>query len=677
MSNRLQHESSPYLQQHAGNPVDWYPWGEEAFEKAQAENKVVLVSIGYSSCHWCHVMEHESFDDPATAEFMNKHFVNIKVDREERPDIDQIYMDAVQAMTGSGGWPLNVFLTPEKLPFYGGTYFPPQRAYNRISWLELLENIRENWERNPQDIQTQAGNLLQYLQNANQTSISGTAPTRELLHSAAQQIMKLADTEWGGFGRAPKFPQTMTITWLMRQYYFLKKEDNGESEETEKLLEQAVLSLDSMHKGGIYDHLGGGFARYSVDALWHAPHFEKMLYDNALLVLAYTEAWKLTGKKSFKNAIHATIRFVLHDWLDARGGFYSAYDADSEGHEGKFYTWTKAEIAGIIGDENMTRKFCEHYQVKEGGNWEGTNILWLNRNDWPDDELDSELETARQKLLENRQHRIKPLLDDKIILYWNALMISALCKASQAWPGEGWMDAALQTVNRIETGFRRAEGLYAHHIKDKHQGVPAFLDDLAQYGLALMDCTETTGDFTYLDKAIDIVEYLMANFREPGGVFFHYASGQTADLVIQKKELYDGATPAANSTMAHLLWKAGKMAGKPEWINHAAAMCSAVATAFGSYPTSFSNWGMLAQFMVYGYKELVIIGNEAEDNARSILTNYLPALSVMASQTPVLSGKYPSMSGKKMQNESITYYVCEDFVCKEPLNSRDKALEVL
>ncbi len=677
MPNRLKLETSPYLQQHANNPVDWFPWGEEAFRKAREENKVVLVSIGYSSCHWCHVMEHESFDDPVVADYMNKHFVNIKVDREERPDIDQIYMDAVQAISGSGGWPLNVFLTPEKIPFFGGTYYPPHRAYNRISWREVLQNIHDAWLNTPEEILQQAGNLLKYLQNANQTDIAHSYPTAAGMLKAADQVMKQADREWGGFGRAPKFPQTMTITWLLRQYHFMQKQEkSGTSGDSEALLDHALVSLDRMHKGGIYDHLGGGFARYSVDALWHAPHFEKMLYDNALLISAYVEGWKLSQKKSFRQAIHETIGFVLRDWLAPDGGFYSAYDADSEGTEGLYYTWEKSEIEALLNEE-LAALFCDHYHVTEKGNWEETNILWLNRNGWPDENTNAKLEEAKKILLEHRQNRIKPLLDDKIILSWNAMMLTAMLKAWQVWPEREWMEAVNRTVNFIEEKFKNDDGGYVHHVKDKHRGVRAFLDDLAEYGLALCELSETTGELKWLDKVQEIVNYIETRFAASDSVFFHFADIHAEDLILQKKELYDGATPAANSSAAHLFWKAGKLLGKREWIERSEAMVAAVTNAIEGYPTSFANWGMLAQFMAHEYKELVIIGPEAESSRKEILKLYRPEKCLLSSKKEVVEEKYPQISGKLIRNNRTTYYVCEDFVCKNPLNSLQEALHII
>jgi uncharacterized protein YyaL (SSP411 family) len=371
--NRLIHETSPYLLQHAYNPVQWFPWGEEALQSALAQDKPILVSIGYAACHWCHVMERESFEDDATAALMNEYFINIKIDREERPDLDHIYMDALQAMNGNGGWPLNVFLTPEGKPFYGGTYFPPVRAYNRASWKEVVESIHQAWTERREEIVTQANNLTTHLAQSNnfgQASIDGASLlfTKDSLFSIAKNALNSADTIWGGFGKAPKFPQSFTILYLLRYYHFTRDEAS---------LQQALLSLDKMMEGGIYDQLGGGFARYSTDSEWLAPHFEKMLYDNALLISVYSEAYQLTGNLSYRDTIEQTMEFVRRELLSPEGGFYAALDADSEGVEGKFYTWSAEEIDQLLGEE--TSLFKEFYDVKPEGNWEHTNILWVTK----------------------------------------------------------------------------------------------------------------------------------------------------------------------------------------------------------------------------------------------------------------------------------------------------------
>jgi len=437
-TNRLAKENSPYLLQHAHNPVDWYPWGDEALQRAKAEDKPILVSIGYSSCHWCHVMERESFEDETTAAIMNQHFVNIKIDREERPDLDHVYMDALQAMTGSGGWPLNIFLTPELKPFYGGTYFPPVKVHNRGSWKDVLSGVSTAYNERRSEIEAQANELLAHLENANsfgiEKGLSIDIPVEELfLQKHADEmfanIMQTADKEWGGFGRAPKFPQTFTIRYLLQYYHFT---GNNEA------LEQACLSLDKMIEGGIYDHVGGGFARYSTDTEWLAPHFEKMLYDNALIVMALSEAYQLTKKELYKKTIIETLRFVENQMTSAEYGFYSALDADSEGVEGKYYTWTKAEVDEILKQNSYL--FCRYYDITDHGNWEEVNIprtkkaaeVFCAENGLDTVVFYEQMEKCLQQLLFEREKRTRPLLDDKLILSWNALMNSAYSKAFAA-----------------------------------------------------------------------------------------------------------------------------------------------------------------------------------------------------------------------------------------------------
>jgi len=467
--NRLIHESSPYLLQHAQNPVDWYPWGEEALERARKEDKPILVSIGYAACHWCHVMERESFEDAAIASIMNEHFINIKIDREERPDLDHIYMDAVQAISGSGGWPLNVFLTPEAKPFYGGTYFPPVQAHNRSSWREVLLGIHAAFTERRNEINAQAENLTEHLTHSNSFGLKiGKGPQdvkavkSESLQTIAQQLLENADRVWGGFGNAPKFPQTFSIQFLLRHYHFT---------EDQSALDQALLSLDKMIYGGIYDQIGGGFARYSTDKAWFAPHFEKMLYDNALLVAVMSEAYQLTQHELYAKAIRQTLAFIEREMLDASGGFYSALDADSEGVEGKFYTWTKAEINTLLGEDAAI--FCAYYNITEEGNWEHSNILWVKtgassfagEHGIDIQALQTLLEKSGRILMKARDQRIRPALDDKILLGWNALMNQAYSKAFAALGEESYRQRAIENMEFLESAMAQPDGSWLHGWK--------------------------------------------------------------------------------------------------------------------------------------------------------------------------------------------------------------------
>src|SRR5260221_3160275 len=533
-TNQLIHETSPYLLQHAYNPVNWFSWNNEALNKAKKENKPILVSIGYSACHWCHVMEKESFENEATAAIMNENFINIKIDREERPDLDHIYMDAVQAMTGSGGWPLNVFLTPDGKPFYGGTYFPPERAFNRPSWQEVLKNVSQAFHEKRNEIDAQAENLTDHLIQSNAFEKQKSLETEEILkrdhlNEAYQNIMKSADTEWGGFGKAPKFPQTFAIQFLLRYHQINKKDSNlSESSKISQLSEekilrtplyQALLTLDKMIDGGLYDQLGGGFARYSTDAEWLAPHFEKMLYDNALLVSVLSEAYQLTRKERYKEIIIETIGFVQRELLHSQKGFYAALDADSEGEEGKFYVWDLRDAKEILGNDASI--FCEYYDITGHGNWEGKNILhakesledFSSRKDISINDLKELLEKGKKKLFKQRSKRIRPQLDDKIILGWNALMNIACSKAFAATGNGQFRQLAVDNMDFLLQKFSIANSNKFHHTwKNNIAKYPAFIDDYAFLIQALIHLQEITADTKWLIKAKSITEFVIENF---------------------------------------------------------------------------------------------------------------------------------------------------------------------
>lgn len=680
MANRLQHETSPYLLQHAHNPVDWFPWGQEALEKAKAEDKLILISIGYSACHWCHVMERESFEDAATAEIMNRHFINIKVDREERPDLDHVYMDAVQAITGSGGWPLNVFLTPDAKPFYGGTYFPPVRAYNRSSWREVLHAIQSAWQDKPQEILSQAENLTEHIRNASIFgSIITAAPSfgNEQLAQIGMAILKSADKQWGGFGQAPKFPQTMSIQWLLRQYHFFNQYGTPPDLpfDKEELLKQALLSLDKMMDGGIYDHLGGGFARYSTDAKWLAPHFEKMLYDNALLVNVYSEAYQLTKQDRYKNVIRATLQFVQEEWQAPDGGFYSAFDADSEGEEGKYYTWSKEEIYDVLPDQEMARVFCEFYDVSEEGNWEGNNILWVqqdpvsfcNAKGYDLEHFSSQITKARQLALQRRKDRIKPLLDDKKLLGWNALMITAACKAANALGEKIYADMAIKAAGFIEKSMRNVDGSYYHNEKNGRAANPAFLDDLAYYAEALCHLYEATGESAYLLRAKVILDQIIENFSDEEGVYFYYTPSFQQDILVRKKETYDGATPAGNSVMVWVLHYLGIIFDHPDWQQRAVRLLAQVEKTAIRYPNSFANWAQMMQQLAYGTWELAIVGTNAALLGREVRNGFVPNKVLMQASEP--DERFPLLAGKKTGEGQTLIFACRQYACEAPVDT--------
>ncbi|MBC7850313.1 MAG: thioredoxin domain-containing protein, partial [Chitinophagaceae bacterium] len=542
-TNRLAKETSPYLLQHAHNPVDWYPWGEEALAKAKSEQKPILVSIGYAACHWCHVMEKESFEDVATAELMNELFVNIKIDREERPDLDHIYMDAVQAMSGSGGWPLNVFLTPETKPFFGGTYFPPVRAFNRSSWKEVLSGVAEAYRERRTEVEEQADQLTNHLIQANGFGLQAGGIVSFSVDAAKetyQNLMKNADKVNGGFGKAPKFPQTFSIRFLLHHFYYTDNQD---------ALTQACLSLDKMIYGGIYDQIGGGFARYSTDDEWLAPHFEKMLYDNALILDALCEAYQATGNELYKKIIRQTAAFMEREWLSPEGGFYSALDADSEGEEGKFYVWSKEEVKQVLGED--ADLFCEFFDISERGNWEHKNILRINVPIQPFallkgrkvEEVNAILERGAVLLMNQRSTRVRPQLDDKILLSWNALAVGSYCRMFAALGDEVFLERAVKTMEFLLNQFR-AGHMFCHTYKNGEARQPAFLDDYAYLIQSLILLQEVSSDAGYLQTARELTELVIREFGEEETGFFFYTHANQQDVILRKKEIYDGAVPS-------------------------------------------------------------------------------------------------------------------------------------
>jgi uncharacterized protein len=659
-TNRLINETSPYLLQHAHNPVDWYPWGDEALQKAKAEDKPILVSIGYAACHWCHVMERESFEDEETAAVMNEHFINIKIDREERPDLDHVYMDAVQAMAGSGGWPLNVFLMPDGKPFYGGTYFPPRRAFNRPSWKEILLGVHQAYTERKHELESQAENLTAHLTNANAFGVAGSKEqfNESDLKVIAVNMLKQGDQQHGGFGAAPKFPQTFTIQYLLRHYYHTKDQ---------AALEQALLSIDKMIYGGIYDQLGGGFARYSTDAEWLAPHFEKMLYDNALLVIVMAEAFQLTGNVLYKQTIEHTVQFVQRELTSNEGGFYSALDADSEGVEGKFYTWSKAEIDVILGEE--AELFTEFYDVTEQGNWEHTNILRINQ---PLDEFASvkkmdsgklrqQLQKNRDILLKERSKRIRPLLDDKILLGWNALMNIALCKAYAATLDQDFLDAALNNIRFIEAKFR-VNDKWHHTYKEGRAKIPAFLDDLAYLAWAFIHLQEVTGDAGYLLKAKGLAELVISDYGDESGAMFYYTPEGQTDIIVRKKEIYDGATPSGNAVMAAVLMYLAKIFDIAEWNERSASGITSLRSVITRYPASFGLWAQLAQNLVYGFSEVAITGERSGDFLKQLMPVYLPNRVL---QTALKGDEKFPLLRNRLQRKTLVYH-CINYVCERP-----------
>jgi uncharacterized protein len=667
-TNKLIDETSPYLLQHAHNPVDWHPWHEEALNKARQENKPMLVSIGYSACHWCHVMERESFEDETTARFMNEHFINIKIDREERPDLDHIYMDAVQAMTGSGGWPLNVFLTPEGKPFYGGTYFPPRRAFNRASWMEVLESIALGFRERRNEIDAQAESLTAHLFESNSFGLQLNPPgsdyfiEKEKTKEIFANLMSQADQSWGGFGRAPKFPQTFSIRFLLR-YYHIQKDDTA--------LQQAMLSLDKMIEGGIYDQLGGGFARYSTDSEWLAPHFEKMLYDNALLLAVLSEAYQLTKKERYRDVIDETIGFIKDELMHPDHGFYSALDADSEGEEGKFYVWDQEEVKKILGDGADV--FCAYYDIKPAGNWEHKTILRIlepfeqfsESKKIAPAELKQVIDRGKKMLLAERAKRTRPGLDDKIILGWNALMNTALSKAFGATGNKAYRELAIWNMRFLLDRFRVSSTNEFHHTWKNEARFPAFLDDYSFLIDALLHLHEASGDTGWLDEAEAIAGFVCDNFSETGTGFFFYTIEGQKDIIVRKKEVYDGALPSGNAMMASNLHRLGLLFDRPEWKTRAADMIISLEKAIIKYPSSFGYWADLFQELATGVSEISIVGVEFEAVLKELLQEYIPHRILMASEN---EKNYPLLTGKQGQGKNIIW-LCHNYSCFPPVNT--------
>ncbi|UYQ93042.1 thioredoxin domain-containing protein [Chitinophaga horti] len=671
-TNRLAREASPYLLQHAHNPVDWFPWGEEALRRAEEEDKPILVSIGYAACHWCHVMERESFENEETAAIMNQHFINIKIDREERPDLDHIYMDALQAMSGQGGWPLNVFLLPNRQPFYGGTYFPPVQAYNRPSWTQVLESINDAYHNRRAELEEQARTLTEHLENSNKFGVEAVKNslvpvnelfTREQCDTAAKAILAQGDKEWGGFGRAPKFPGTFSIRYLLQYHHAF-------GDEAAK--KQALLSLDKMIQGGIYDQLGGGFSRYSTDEMWLAPHFEKMLYDNALLIDAMADAYQLTSNKTYLDTIVHTLEFIKREMTSPDGAFYAALDADSEGVEGKFYTWSKTEIEDILGDH--AELFCRFYDVRDGGNWEHTNILWTPEpvtefvagTGLPIEQLEVILAGCRAKLLQERNKRVRPGLDDKILLGWNALLIHACCKAYSISNDPVYRDMAESAMNFVLKAMEQPGGSGAlyHTYKNGAAKYPAFLDDYAYVIRALIALQEVTGNLFYIRRAKALATFVEAAFGDEEGIYFYYtATGQT-DVIVRKKEIYDGAVPSGNAVMACNLLYLSIVFDEQSWANRATGMMSGLAQTAVRYPTSFGVWAALLMQLVLGTKELAVVGPEYAQRMNEINQRFIPFKVLLGS--PRSEADMPLLQGREQENETLIY-LCEHYSCVKPV----------
>ena len=663
--NLLTHETSPYLLQHAGNPVHWMPWGKEAFLKAAAENKPVLVSIGYSSCHWCHVMEHESFEDQETADLMNTLFINIKVDREEYPDVDHVYMDAVQAMTGSGGWPLNVFLTPDKKPFYGGTYFPPVRAHGRASWREVLMNVSQYFTQNREDVEMQSSTLTEHLKQSSQIGKIKDTSVEEphrVCEDIKNKLLANADSEHGGFGVAPKFPSTFSIKFLLNHYVLYGDEAS---------LKQALRSLDKMMMGGIYDQIGGGFARYSTDTYWIAPHFEKMLYDNALLIDVYAIAYTITKNESYRQVIDETIAWLRREMTSHEGGFYSAQDADSEGEEGKYYTWSAVELNEILHDEYEW--FAAYYHVSEMGNWEHTNILYSTYESQSalSENHRTKLKAIHTKLIDYRNLRIKPMTDDKMLLGWNALMNKALVRAYLSTEQIEYLHLAEQNMAFLLKSYHSSTHLYFHTYRLGEAKIPAYADDLAFLADALICLGNATAETSYLLKAKEIVDYMNSFFSSDEHGMYQFVHANFLQVDINKQEIYDGAIPSPNAVMCDVTNQLSYIFQEDRYRIRSQKMRTHIAAVFQQYPGSFGLWCAAYQNQAQPFKEVLLSGNNAMEYYRALHTKkYQPAVMYITSNKK--EEKIASLLGKYQEGETLIY-ICNDFNCLEPLRDVNMA----
>jgi len=664
MPNHLVHETSPYLLQHAYNPVEWYPWGEEAFEKARAENKPVLLSIGYSACHWCHVMAHESFEDEAIAQLMNENFVNIKVDREERPDLDQIYMNAVQMMTHHGGWPMTVFLTPDGVPFYGGTYFPPQDRYNMPGFPRVLIGVAEAYRDRQDDIRETGTSLVNELRRLSETSTSDQPIERELLDAAYAGIIRNYDSVNGGFGGAPKFPPAMTLEFLLRT---TARTGNQEA------LDIVSHTCKKMANGGIYDQIGGGFHRYSTDSKWLVPHFEKMLYDNALLSRLYLHYYQVSQDPLAKETVEGILDYVLREMTDPAGGFYSTQDADSEGHEGKFFVWDIDEIRNVLGERDAAL-FCGYYNITESGNFEGKNIPNVTysvehiakEHGVSVSELQESLTESRRKLFELRETRIKPGRDEKILTAWNGLMMASFAEAGVILNRPDYTAAARRNAEFVIFNLQK-DGALLRTWKDGVAKFNAYLEDYAFLIEGLTTLFETTGEFRWLTKALAFSVVMIKEFwdEDAGGFFFTGTSHE--NLIVRSKDFFDNATPSGNSVAALVLLKLALLSGNEKYRDIATATLGAIADQARRYPSGFGYALSAADFLLSTPKEIAIVGNDPFDIQpllREVWRTYLPNKVVAASfGVDVI----PLLENRPLVNDLPTAYVCVHYACQKPV----------
>jgi uncharacterized protein YyaL (SSP411 family) len=651
--NRLINESSPYLLQHAHNPVDWYPWGEEAFERARAEDKPVLVSIGYSACHWCHVMESESFEDEGVAELMNDNFINIKVDMEERPDVDQIYMNFVQVTTGRGGWPMNVFLTPDKRPFFGGTYFPPQPRYGMPNWTQVLLSISEAYRDRRDELEQSANEIVGELRRM--TTVEPGGLSEDIFDAAFASFSRAFDSVNGGFGGAPKFPQAMSLEFLLSYHHRTGNE---------RALEMVTKTLDKMAFGGICDQIGGGFHRYAVDAIWLVPHFEKMLYDNAQLARIYLHAFQVTKNEFYKSICIETLEYVRREMFDESGGFYSTQDADSEGEEGKFFVWTPDEIVDVLGPD--AAEFSSFYGVTSGGNFEGKNILNIRNGNVSSANRRSAFGESRHKLFEAREGRMKPHRDEKVLTAWNGLMLAAFADAGRVLGNDEYLEIARQNAKFVFRDLAR-DGRLMRTWKDGTAKLNAYVEDYASVSHGLIMLYEATGEVEWLKRAKELTETMIAEFWDDDDGGFYFTSNDHEELIVRNKDFYDNATPSGNSVAADVMLRLGILTGDTRYENYAMTVLRLAASMVRRHPQGFGRALSAMEFALHETMGIAIVGGTQNELAAHLSGIYLPD-TVLAISTDAAADAVavPLLEGRSMIDGQPTAYVCRDFVCERP-----------
>ncbi len=690
MPNHLINETSPYLRQHAHNPVDWYPWDPEAFERAQRENKPIFLSIGYSTCHWCHVMAHESFEHPEVARLMNEAFVSIKVDREERPDIDNVYMSTCQAMTGSGGWPLSIIITPDKKPFFAATYIPREGRFGLIGMMELIPHIRELWATRRGEALSLSNEIATVLQRTSQDT-PGEELNEATLELAYEQLAKRFDEQHAGFGNAPKFPTPHNLLFLLRYW---KRSGN------QATLDMVEKTLQAMRRGGIYDHVGFGFHRYSTDSQWLVPHFEKMLYDQAMLAMAYTEAYQATGKEDYGKTAREIFTYVLRDMTAPEGGFYSAEDADSEGEEGKFYLWTQEEVRQALGNEEADF-IAKVFNIEKDGNFveqatgrkSGVNILHLRKTlgeltsdlNLSQQDLQAHLGVIQQKLFAYREKRVHPMKDDKILIDWNGLMIAALAKGAQAFDWPEYAEAACRAADFILGNMRKPDGRLLHRYRDGQAGIEANLDDYAFLVWGLIELYEAVFNTKYLKVALELTNDILRHFWDEDGGGLYLTPDDGESLFVRKKEIYDGAIPSGNSVAMLNLLRLGRMTATSDLEEKAARIGSAFSGNVKQSPSAHTQLMVALDFGIGPCYEVVIAGKaQAEDTKAMVkalrtrfLTNKVVLLNPGERESPEIAQLAAFTKNQSSIDGRATAYVCMDYNCKLPTIDIDKMLQLL